>query len=126
MYLSPELYVGFIKLQADKSLGRSYAALLPFIEGLYSLGYITQEVYEVHKKRYSSPLLAQKTLPEILDPQTEQLNKAMGMAADQWDLHHNVEWRRDWINTATLHPELPNSKLILAKQESLLNKVPNK
>jgi len=72
IYLSPELYTGFIKLQADKGLGRSYAGLLPFVEGLYHMGYISKEVYEVHAKRYSQPLVS--TEPKVLTPkQRKQL-----------------------------------------------------
>ena len=35
LYLDKALYKAFIRLQADKGLGRSYAGLLPFVEGLY-------------------------------------------------------------------------------------------
>ena len=60
IYLSKDLYIGFIKLQADKRLGRSYAGLLPFTEGLFRMGYISKEVYEEHIKKYSEPLESEK------------------------------------------------------------------
>jgi len=62
LFLDRELYLAFIKLQADKKLGRSFAGLLPFVEGLYRLGYITEEAYESHKERYSAPLVAEKLI----------------------------------------------------------------
>jgi len=119
IYLDRELYVAFIKLQADRGLGKSFAALLSFVEGLYSLGYISKEVYEAHKRKYSAPLLVQKTLPEAVDTQADQLNRAMGMAADQWSEHPSQEWRQKWLNTARQHPELSNAKLILALEQEV-------
>jgi hypothetical protein len=56
LYLDKELYKAFIKLQADRGLGRSYAGFLALVTGFYQLGYISQEVYELHIKRYSEPL----------------------------------------------------------------------
>lgn len=119
LFLSPELYLGFIKLQADKGLGRSYAGLLPFVEGLYSMGYISKEVYEESVKRYSKPLVSEKSKPLTIkqmkeQKRAEQLNKTLGMIVDQWALHPSKEWRRRWIRTAEEHSELPNAKLVLA------------
>jgi hypothetical protein len=37
-------------------LGRSYAGLLPWVEGMYRMGYLSQKEYEVNAKRYSEPL----------------------------------------------------------------------
>jgi hypothetical protein len=119
LFLSKDLYLAFIKLQADKGLGRSYAALLPFIEGLHQLGYISSEVYESYRKRYSMPLVAQKTLPEITDGQTENLNKTLGMVAEQWNEHPNPEWRQKWLTIAEEHGELSNAKLVLEKVRDL-------
>lgn len=56
--LDKEPYHGFIQIQADRDLGRSYAGLLPFVEGLYHLGYISKEVYDAHFKKYSEPLIS--------------------------------------------------------------------
>lgn len=56
LFLSNPLYLGFIKLQADKGLGRSYAGLLPFVEGLYRMGYLSKEDYEIYFKKYSQGL----------------------------------------------------------------------
>jgi len=119
LFLSKELYVAFIKLQADRGLGRSYAALLPFVEGLRAMGYISENVYREHVNRYSQPLLVQKTISEVVDTQADQLNRAMGMAVDQWNEHPSLEWRRTWLNTARQHPELSNAKLILALEQEV-------
>jgi len=115
LFLDRELYVAFIKLQADRGLGRSYAGLLPFVEGLHQMGYLTQEVYEDHVKRYSKPLIVQRTLPEVVDVQANQLNKALSMVSEQWDEHPNPEWRSKWLNAAREHSQLSNAKLVLQK-----------
>ena len=73
LYLDKTLYKAFIRLQADKGLGRSYAGLLPFVEGLYRLGYLSKEEYEVHFKKYSQELKETKSLTkEDLEKQAEQ------------------------------------------------------
>ena len=54
--LDTDLYLAFIKLQANMGLGRAYAGLLPYVDGLYHMGYIDKAVYDTHVKRYSEPL----------------------------------------------------------------------
>lgn len=56
LYLDRTLYRAFIRLQADYELGRSYAGLLPFVEGLYTLGFLSKDEYVQHRKRYSEKL----------------------------------------------------------------------
>ena len=119
MYLSPELYLGFIKLQADRGLGRSFAGLLCFVEGLFKMGYISENVYEAHRRRYSEPLVRKEIRPltreeKQQERQLEELNKLLGMVIKQWNLHPSREWRDQWIQKAEDHPDLPNAKLILA------------
>ncbi|MFZ1060880.1 MAG: hypothetical protein WAP47_16985 [Candidatus Rokuibacteriota bacterium] len=72
--LDKDLYRAFIRLQADKDLGRSYAGLLPYVEGLYRMGYITKDVYDVHFKKYSEPLI-----PKIEESETTDQNRAKTM-----------------------------------------------
>ena len=87
LYLSKELYTAFIKLQADKGLGRSYAGLLPLVEGLYHMGYLSKEVYEEHVKKYSQPLTELKPLtPQQLKEREEisALEKHYLGVVDQW------------------------------------------
>lgn len=118
LFLSPELYLGFIKLQADKGLGRSYAGLLPFVEGLYQMGYIRKKAYEEHVRRYSKPLVSEKLKPLTKQQlreqrQTERLNKTLGMVAEQWKQHPSEQWREKWLKKAGEHSELSNAKLVL-------------
>jgi hypothetical protein len=121
IYLDRELYVAFIKLQADRGLGRAYAGLLPFVEGLYQMGYISKEVYEVHRQKYSEPLLDSKASPKVVDTQVEQLNKTLGMVYEQWNDHPKREWREKWLKTARQHAELSNAKLILALEQKVVS-----
>ena len=118
IFLSRDLYVAFIKLQAEKELGRSFAALLPFTEGLYQLGYISQEVYEAHKKRYSEPLTketdAEKLQKQaVSEKERDRLNRLFANVAEQWKQHLSSEWRNVWIRKAKQHSDVPNSQLIL-------------
>jgi hypothetical protein len=81
--------MGFVKLQADRRLGRAYAGLLPFVEGLYHMGYISKEVYEAHIKRYSEPLETRDFKAEQVDPKTkeitEKLEQTIQNFKSQWD-----------------------------------------
>jgi hypothetical protein len=54
--LDSPLYLAVVKFQAEHELGRSYAALRIFIEGLKSLNLISQELYEYYRRKYSEPL----------------------------------------------------------------------
>ena len=94
--LDKQLYRAFIKLQADKNLGRSYAGMLPYVEGLYRLGYISQEVYEAHFQKYSEPLEPAKPLTVEEQHEKDELEKRdktfKGMQ-EQWSTHsYNPKW----------------------------------
>lgn len=126
LFLSQELYIGFIKLQADKGLGRSFAGLLPFVEGLYSMGYITQEVYEEHKKRYSQPLVAEKplTLKQLKKKESiAKITKEFSNVIKQWD-SMNVKAKNFWIKKAKEYRDtIPNAKLVLGlRREPVMTK----
>jgi hypothetical protein len=118
--LDPELYSGFIKLQADKGLGRAYAGLLPYVEGLFRLGYISEKTYLDHFKKYSEPLVPEVTVlspkeklqRNVLDEKDRQLK---GML-ESWDLpHYTPNWQQKAIAEAQKYPDLPSAKLLLAK-----------
>lgn len=121
MYLDKTLYKAFIRLQADKGLGRSYAGLLPFTEGLHKLGYLSQEDYEVHAKKYSQGLLEEPN-PEASKPETmtdvrektriEELSRAFSGAVSQWE-NMKPKSRAYYIEKAKENPTIPNAKLIL-------------
>jgi len=77
LFLDKELYVAFIRLQADKTIGRSYAGLLPFVEGLYHMGYINRDVYQMHVQRYSDKLVGKKQLTLA---ETQEMEKNIRLA----------------------------------------------
>ena len=120
LYLSKELYSGWIKLQADKDLGRTYAGLLPFVEGLYILGYFSKEVYEENIKKYSEPLNP-KEKTTLEDQEQIKLKKEKDMQfkgmLEAWDIPHlKPNWRQYVLSEAKKYPELEYAKLILAKE----------
>jgi len=88
LFLDKELYIAFIRLQADKTVGRSYAGLQAFVEGLFHMGYINKEVYEVHMKKYSDKLVGKKqlTLAETQEMEKNiQLARFFKAVAEQWE-----------------------------------------
>jgi len=64
LFLDGELYHAFTKLMADKCLGRSYAGLQAFTEGMFHLGYLSKQSYEAHVEKYSIPLYKEESKPE--------------------------------------------------------------
>ena len=122
IYLSKDLYVGFIKLQADKGLGRSYAGLLPFTEGLYRLGCISKQVYDEHVEKYSQPLIEEKP---VLSPEQQkeakflqQRDRQLKRMLEQWDLHPNPEWKEKTFAFAEKYADrLQSARDILALKE---------
>jgi len=117
IYLSHDLYMGFVKLQADRGLGRSFAALLPFVEGLYHMGYISKEVYEVHKNRYSQPLVEQKSLTAF-SKEKQQLKTDLTRAFQQWDTLSDKA-KSYWIDKARKNADFPIALQILEKAEGM-------
>ena len=116
LYLDKAEYVGFIKCQADKGLGRSYAGKLIFIEGQYRLGYINQEEYEARVKKYSQGLNTVTPSAEQLATQEEQhkLESILTGALKVWDtLPERV--REYHLKKAAEHKELPISVQIIEK-----------
>jgi len=118
LYLDKTLYKAFIKLQADKGLGRSYAGLLPFVEGLYHLGYLSKEEYETHFQKYNTPLTEEpKPLTKEQMQEREKLkklNKNFSMVIEQWNLHPSLEWRLKWIKQAEKWKDkIPSAKALL-------------
>jgi len=126
LFLDGELYTGFIKLQADRGLGRSFAGLLPFVEGLHNLGYITQEVYEEHKRKYSQPLVAEKPLTMKQLKKKENISKltaAFSNVIKQWATM-NVKSKNYWVEKAKEYRDtIPNAKLVLGlRMEPVMTK----
>lgn len=98
LFLDSELYVAFIKLQADRGLGRSYAGLLAYVEGLYQMGYLSKETYEKHVQRYSEPLnkKAPDAPPSVEELQIEKVSRIIEEMIRQFPEHKdNVNWLRN-------------------------------
>jgi hypothetical protein len=119
LYLGPELYIGFIQLQADEKLGRSYAGLKIFVEGMHSLGYLKDADYEVLKSKYSQGLVKEQPL-SMEQIQTDYTAKDMGkkfsMVLEQWNLDrpNKEQWRNQWIREAEVWKDkVPQAKLVL-------------
>ena len=122
IYLNNPLYMGFIKLQADKGLGRSFAGLLAFCTGLFQMGYISKSEYLRFKARYSTPLdkePQQLTLVETpLQNELNKLDKTFGEVITQWSFHPEQKWREGWIKKAMEYGDLPNAKKLLVLMEN--------
>ena len=121
LYLDKTLYKAFIKLQADKNLGRSYAGLLPFVEGLYQLGYLSKKEYEKRVRKYSKSLDEMEKENEPLtkeqlekEKKLKDLEKQFSMVIEQWDLHPSLEWRLRWVKKAKeWKDKIPSAKALL-------------
>jgi hypothetical protein len=128
LFLNPKLRLALIKLQADKELGPSYAALYALNEGLHVLKYLGEEDYQVFKKRYSQKLVsdAQQKLVPLVNMQevkeSEGMTKQFSMVIDQWQLHPDMVWRQRWAKKAREYENrVPNAKYIIelaAKEDS--------
>jgi len=92
--LDYRLYTAAIKLQSDLGLGKAYAGMLPYVEGLYSMGYLDKETYELYRNKYSVTLEDEhnnknKSPVQIMTEQTRAAeckaqNKYFGEALRQW------------------------------------------
>lgn len=116
LYLSPELYLAFLKLQVDRGLGRSHAGLLFFVEGCYRLGYLSKEDYDELFQRYSKPLIKKKkpTFAQLKEhEEIERLEKHFLDISKQWPQlstrvkNAHVRNARQWVG------KVKNANLIL-------------
>ena len=123
LYLGRESYLGFIRLQADKGLGRSFAGQLAFNEGLYRLGYLSKEDYEELAKKYSQGLITEeyekgkrkpKTITEVQEQlSNELLERSFGNVLKQWP-EMKPKAKEYWTEKAAkLKDVIPNAKLVL-------------
>ena len=124
VYLPPELYLGIVKLQADKQLGRVYPVLLAITEGLYNLGYISKEVYEVYSKKYSEKLIKEKVNLPTPKEQMEiaKLSESFRNVIKNWSEVKNKEfWRNKAEKAIQKYGEqnIPEAKKILTLVESI-------
>lgn len=121
LYLSPSLYMGFIKLQGDKGLGRSFAGLLAFNEGMHKLGYIQDAEYEANKVKYSRKLVPEvPAKPLTLQEQAskkerDSLARAFGSVIEQWNMTHGDPlWKEKWLAKAEKYKDtIPAAQQLL-------------
>jgi len=108
--LTAELQIALVKLQAALEIGDKYAALYAMVRGLFDLGYLSQEHYDLHIKRYSQKLVdvvkekrAQRESSHVpvltLEKQKEkqqldQKDKQFQGMLEQWDQHPSPQWRK--------------------------------
>ena len=121
LFLDSPLDVAVTQFQALHKLGRSYAGLLIFIEGLSKLNLINEVVYQHYKARYMQPL---KTLPEEEPARTKQkeeqqqiLQKDRKQLRDVTDQFPALQpkARQYWLKYALERPEIPESTELLRK-----------
>jgi len=90
LMLDRKLCLAIVQLQAERRLGRSFSAMLPFVEGLHSLGYLSDGDYEVYKAKYSvvldnTPLTpTQNREQETKENRDRQLNRHYKAVLEQW------------------------------------------
>lgn len=116
LYLDKTEYLGFIKCQADKGLGRSYAGKLLFIEGQYKLGYLTPTEYEQRFQKYTQGLNSVEPSAEQLAAleQHRKLTSILEGVLKEWDtLPKNVQEYH--LKTAAKHKDLPIALRVIEK-----------
>ena len=119
VFLPPELYLGIVRVQADKELGKPYACLLVITEGLYHMGYISKEAYEAYTKKYSEKLVKEKIEPLTPKEQIEisKLSESFQNIMKNWEDVKNKEY---WVRKAEKalqkygEVNIPEAKRILA------------
>lgn len=115
--LAPELYIGFIRLQAERGLGRAFAGLLPFVEGLFRLGYLSREDYETYNRKYSQALVQPKKLSneQLLEQKKHaKLEAQFSAVVKEWN-QLSERAQKQWARKAQACLDtIPNAKLVLA------------
>jgi hypothetical protein len=118
LYLDKTSYKAFIRPQADKGLGRSFAELLPFIEGLHHMGYLTDPEHEERVKKYSQPLCeeARPLTTEQVQQKSEVANweKRFSLAIKEWSSMPEKSQVWHVQKAKELLDGVPNAKLVLA------------
>jgi len=124
LFLPPELYLGIVKLQADKELGKPYACLLAITEGLYHMGYISKEAYEVYSKKYSDKLIKEEVKLPTPEEQLE-INKYRVSFRNIIKNWKEVKDKEFWIRKANKaldkygEANIPEAKQILSLAEKV-------
>ena len=126
LYLDRKLYLAAIRLQADRKLSKSKAGLLALVEGLHTLGYLSNADYEVYKNKYSVSLDEESISPsEILRKETKealyrQLNNHYRQVIQQWKtLRVDVKYYHVKDAKKNLNLKYARKLVELAEQETL-------
>jgi hypothetical protein len=119
LFLDQPLYVALTQFQALNKLGKSYAGLLIFIEGLRKLGLIGEVVYQYYYQRYFKPL---QTTPIEEDPRVVK-KKEEELQETRRQLRQVIErfptlkpkTQQHWLRYCLDRPEIPDSTELLRK-----------
>ncbi len=128
--LNATFYVGVSKLMAKLECSKSAAVLYALNEGLFKEGVISQEDYDLLRKRYGRKLkdvmaqakkesshvpvltIEQRKEKQLLQQKDKQLRGMLG----QWDLHPNLEWReKAFAEAEKFKDKLDSARELLAK-----------
>jgi hypothetical protein len=119
LFLDAPLCVALTQFQALNTLGRTYAGLLIFIEGLRKLNLVNEVVYQHYKGLYSQPL---RITPIVEDPQVAKRNEAELQRARKSlqgviELFPklNAKSQAYWRQYALDRPDIPESTELLRK-----------
>lgn len=120
LFLDRKLYMAVVRLQAERGLGKSFSALLPLVEGLHILGYLSDGDYEVYKAKYSFGLEEAANAPTEVDilrqekkaNKYRQLNRHFGEVLEQWPTLKESA-RQFHLKEAAKHKNLKNARLVL-------------
>jgi len=121
------------KLECSKSAAVLYA----LNEGLYRLEVISQEDYELLRRRYGRKLkdviaetqikresthIPVLTIEQMKEKQLlAQKDKQFKMMLDQWDLHPSEEWRlKAFAEAEKWKEKLESARVLLGKKESAI------
>lgn len=130
--LNAPMIVALARVQAKYEISKSAAVLATLNEGLHSLGAISEDDYELLKKRYLLRKLRDiieegKTKREpshvsVIDIERRKEQKLLEdkdstfkNVLKDWDLDHphKPNWRANWISEAKKYPQLPHAQKIL-------------
>jgi hypothetical protein len=119
LFLDSPLYVAFIEFQAENKLGRSFAGLLIFVEGLRKRELINELVYQHYKSRYMKPLrtLIEEENPLLAKQKQEELEKARKQLQQVIEQFPTLKPKTQqyWLKYALERPEIPESTELLRK-----------
>jgi hypothetical protein len=120
LFLDRKLYLATVNLQAERGLGKSFSAMLPFVEGLHTMGYLSDADYEVYRNKYSVGLEDAANAPTKADiirrerkaNKYKQLNRHFGEVLAQWSQLKDSA-KQYHLKEAEKHKNLKNAKLVV-------------